>query len=126
MADDTPIYDLEKRTFQFALRVRHCIGKHKWPVQCWEDTPQLLRSSGSVGANYIEANDSVSDPDFIYRIKIYKKESKESRYWSRLLRACGPEQSKQELGEIQQEADELMRIFAKILINRGTTDKRTS
>ena len=45
---------------------------------------QLIKSSGSVGANYIEANESLGKKDFRMRIKISRKEAKESRYWSRL------------------------------------------
>ena len=46
---------------------------------------QLIRSSGSVGANYIEANESLGRKDFAMRIKICRKESKESIYRLRLL-----------------------------------------
>jgi four helix bundle protein len=74
---------------------------------------QLARSSGSVGANYIEANEAVSGKDFVFRIKICRKESKESRYWLNLL-SCSPEDEK-ELGDLIQEATELMKIFASIL-----------
>ncbi len=51
----------------------------------FEDAKQLVRASGSVGANYIEANESLSKKDFIHRIKICRKEAKESRYWLKLL-----------------------------------------
>jgi four helix bundle protein len=50
-----------------------------------EDIRQLVKASGSVGANYIEANESLSKKDFVLRIKISRKEAKESRYWLRLL-----------------------------------------
>ena len=50
-----------------------------------EDGKQLVRSSGSVGANYIEANEALSKKDFIMRIKICRKEAKESRYWLKLV-----------------------------------------
>ena len=57
-------YDFEERTFQFANV---------------EDGKQLIRSSGSVGANYIEANEKLGDKDFVFRLKIARKEAKESR-----------------------------------------------
>ncbi len=44
-----------------------------------EDGKQVVRASGSVGANYIEANESLSKKDFVMRIKICRKEAKESR-----------------------------------------------
>ncbi|HLX13466.1 MAG TPA: four helix bundle protein [Bacteroidota bacterium] len=50
-----------------------------------EYSKQVLRSSGSVGANYIEANESLSKKDFLLRIRICRKEVKESRYWLQLL-----------------------------------------
>jgi len=111
-------YDLEERTYQFALNIRKLVAGHKWQRQHFTDIDQVLRSSGSVGANYIEANDAVSDKDFIFRIKISKKEAKESRYWIRLLGATSIEAAKEELRNLYQEADELMRILATILKNR--------
>lgn len=45
-----------------------------------EDGKQVIRSSGSVGANYIEANEALSKKDFCFRIKISRKEAKESKY----------------------------------------------
>ncbi|RZJ56361.1 MAG: four helix bundle protein [Flavobacterium sp.] len=60
-------------------------------IQTIEDGKQLVRSSGSVGANYIEANESLSKKDFCYRVKICRKEAKESIYWLTLLKLCYPE-----------------------------------
>jgi four helix bundle protein len=50
-----------------------------------EDGSQLVRSSGSVGANYIEAQEALSKKDFAMRVKISRKEARESRYWLNLL-----------------------------------------
>ncbi len=74
------IYDLEERTLQFAITSRLFLKKLPRTISNIEDTKQLVRSSGSVGANYIEANESLSKKDFCYRIKICRKESKESNY----------------------------------------------
>ncbi|MEJ6570581.1 MAG: four helix bundle protein [Akkermansiaceae bacterium] len=79
MSKSHATFDLEERTFQFALSIRKLVADHTWQRQHWTDTDQLLRSSGSVGANYIEANNSLSQKDFAFRIKISKKEAKESR-----------------------------------------------
>ena len=79
-----------------------------------EDGKQLIRSSGSVGSNYIEANESLSKKDFVMRIKICRKEAKETRYWLRLLE---PKNSEQETvrQDLANEATELMNIFGAIL-----------
>src|SRR5689334_21989744 len=79
------IYDLEERTFQFSKRVRALLKLLPKSISNVEDSAQLAKSSGSVGANYIEVNEAISAKDFLYRLKICRKESKESRYWLRLL-----------------------------------------
>ena len=73
-------YNLEDRTLEFAKRCRIFIKKLPKNQGNIEDGRQLIRSSGSIGANYIEANESLSKKDFVMRIKISRKESKESRY----------------------------------------------
>ena len=86
-------YDLEDRTSAFAKRVRAFVKKLTKTIANIEDGKQLVKASGSVGANYIEANESLSKKDFIMRIKICRKEAKESRYWLRLIDAYDePEQ----------------------------------
>ncbi|MGE9266992.1 MAG: four helix bundle protein [Verrucomicrobiales bacterium] len=117
MPSDTKQFDLEERTFQFALKVRQIVAKHDWSREHWKDLDQIIRSSGSIGANYIEANDGLSKQDFIYRIKIAKKEAKETRYWARLLGAANQEPVTSEFRAIYREADELMRILATVLKN---------
>ncbi len=78
-------YDLEERTFQFAERVRAFVRTLTRTLSNIEDARQLIRASGSVGANYIEANEALSKKDFLLRAKICRKEAKESRYFLRLL-----------------------------------------
>ena len=73
-------YDLEDRTFTFAKNVRTFVKKLRKTIANVEDSKQLIKSSGSVGANYIEANEALSKKDFVMRIKICRKEAKESRY----------------------------------------------
>ena len=76
---------------------------------------QLVRSAGSVCANYIEANESLSKKDFIMRIKISKKEAKESQYWLKLTTpAKNYEYFKTEL---MRESEELMKILGAIIRN---------
>ena len=62
------IYDLEERSFQFAKDVRLFIKNLDRSIANNEDAKQVVRSSGSVGSNYIEANESLSKKDFIYRV----------------------------------------------------------
>lgn len=112
LPQDTRKFDLEDRTLRFAANVRHFLKQLPRSICNEVDGRQLLRSSGSVGANYIEANDNVGERDFLYRIKICRKEAKESRYWLRLF--VVDETKTQELSALTKEAEELMRIFAAI------------
>jgi four helix bundle protein len=89
-------YDLEERTFKFAKRARIFIKKLKKTIANIEDGRQLVKASGSVGANYIEANEALSKKDFVMRIKICRKEAKESRYWLRLVDTTGNDELEQE------------------------------
>lgn len=79
------IYDLEERTFLFGKNVRLLLQKLKINPFNESDIKQVIRSAGSVGANYIEANESLSKKDFLHRIKICRKESKETAFWLRML-----------------------------------------
>ena len=72
-----------------------------------------MKSSGSVGANYIEANESLSRKDFVMRIKICRKESKESRYWLKLIQVKSNDEKERE--SLILEATELMKIFGSII-----------
>jgi four helix bundle protein len=78
-------YDLEDRTLNFAKRIIEFINKLQKSLTNIEISKQLVRSAGSIGANYIEANESLSKKDFVMRIKICRKEAKESCYWLKLL-----------------------------------------
>ena len=80
-----------------------------------EDSRKLIKASGSVGANYSEANEALSKKDFILRIKICRKEAKESRYWLRLIDLDGQADLETERGSLAKEATELMSIFGAIL-----------
>ena len=99
-------YDLEQRTFLFAKDCRIFVKQLPINTQSIQDGKQLVRSSGSVAANYIEANEALSKKDFVMRVKISKKETKESILWLRLLRAND---------SLLQEATELMKIFGAII-----------
>ena len=109
-----PLFDLEERTFNFTRNVRLFLKKLPRSIITEEDGRQLIRSSGSVGANYIEANESISAKDFLYRVKICRKEAKESRYWLNLLLLEEGSAHAKERSALAQEAEELMKIFGTI------------
>ena len=108
-------YDLEDRTFEFAKDCRLFIKKLPKTIGNIEDGKQLVRSSGSVGANYIEANEALSKKDFVLRSKICRKEAKESRYWLSLVDTSDDPKLEKERLELIQEATELMNIFGSII-----------
>ncbi|MFN4213053.1 MAG: four helix bundle protein [Microgenomates group bacterium] len=108
-------YNLEERTFKFAKDCRDYVKKLPRTISNIEYGKQLIKSSGSQAANYIEANESLSKKDFKLRIKISKKETKESRLWLKLTEPTKENQTEQE--RLIQEANELMRIFGSIVEN---------
>jgi four helix bundle protein len=108
-------YDLEERTFQFAKRVREFVKKLSKTIANTEDSRQLVKSSGSVGANYREANEALSKKDFLMRIKICRKEAKESRYWLRLIDPGQDGDIENERIYLENEAMELTCIFGSIV-----------
>ena len=108
-------YDLEERTFQFAKRVREFVKKLPKTIANIEDSRQLVKASGSVGANYREANEALSKKDFLMRIKICRKEAKESRYWLRLIDVGHDGDIEKERKYLENEAMELTCIFGSIV-----------
>jgi four helix bundle protein len=108
-------YDLEDRTYEFARRVRRFVKQLPKTIANVEDIKQVVRASGSVGANYIEANEALGTKDFRMRIRISRRESKESRYWLRLLDTGDEPGLDSERNALVQESTELMKIFGAIL-----------
>lgn len=106
-------YDLEDRCLDFAKRVNFYVNKLPRTITNIENGKQLARAAGSVGANYIEANEAMSKKDFKMRVKISKKETKESRFW--LMLAEPLKENQKEKQDLIQESTELMKIFGSIL-----------
>ena len=79
------MYDLEERTIKLAIAVRNFTKDLPRTTSNIEDVKQVVRSSGSIGANYIEANEALSQKDFVMRLKISRKESKEMIYWLKII-----------------------------------------
>jgi four helix bundle protein len=108
-------YDLEERTYRFAENTRAFVKLLDKTIANIEDGKQVIRSSGSVGANYIEANEALSKKDFLMRIKICRKEAKESRYWFRLIDTNNKKELIEQRNSLAQEATELTKIFSAII-----------
>lgn len=107
-------FDLEDRTARFGELVIDLVRKISISPVNKRIIEQLVGSSGSMGANYCEANEAESKKDFEHKIGICKKETKETKHWLRLLARAEPEK-KEEIRIIWQECQELMLIFSKIL-----------
>jgi four helix bundle protein len=114
-AKNKPVYDLEERTFIFAKDVRMFIKTLPYSIANTEDSKQLVRSSGSVGANYREANESLSKKDFVLRVKIFRKEAKESGYWLRLILETNNLENADEAKRLLNESMELKKILSSII-----------
>jgi len=107
-------YDLSERTKLFSSNLIRVLKDIKLTLYNRNIIEQLLRSGTSIGANYQEANGSVSKKDFKTKIALCKKESLESRYWLSLLIDLSSE-NKSPLSLLQKESSELVLIFSKIL-----------
>jgi four helix bundle protein len=107
--------ELEERTFKFAEKCRDFVKKLPKTISNIEYGKQLARSSGSQAANYIEANEALSRKDFIHRVRISRKESKESCLWLRLCDLGDDKNLQKERDELFAEAEELRKIFSSIL-----------
>ena len=107
--------DLKDRTFNYAVNIRKLVESLNQNRFNQDDFKQLIRSSGSVGANFIEAIESLSKKDFIYRIRICLKEAKESHYWLKVIENTNMISSPDEISALIQESKELIRIFSSII-----------
>jgi len=109
------IYNLEKRTTEFAKNVVKLCRKLPKDSINSRITGQLAGSSGSIGANYREANDALGKKDFILRLKISRKEAKETIHWLEILKEANKEDFHQEIDDLIKEAEELRNILSSIL-----------
>jgi four helix bundle protein len=106
-------YDLEQRSARFAKDVREFVKTLPQNSATAEDIPQLIRSSGSVAANYIEANEALGKRDFPMRVRICIKESKEASFWLQMCEGG----NRQEWARLIDESNQLTRIFCVIIRN---------
>ncbi|MEX2028595.1 MAG: four helix bundle protein [Candidatus Curtissbacteria bacterium] len=112
---NTKKYDLEERTFIFARDCRDFVKKLPKTIANIEYGKQLIRSSGSPAANYIEANESLSKKDFVMRVKICRKEVKESRLWLKLYDTGDSQDLEEKRKSLITESTELLKIFSSII-----------
>src|SRR5437016_14100567 len=111
--------DLEDRTFRFAESVRSFVKQLPRTISNTEDVRQLVRASGSVAANWIEADEALSKKDFLMRVKICRKEAKESRLFLRLIDAGLAKDTASSRDGLAKEARELTLIFSAIISKSG-------
>jgi four helix bundle protein len=117
MANGSNPRDLEDRTFLFAQPVRAFVKTLPRTLSNTEDVRQLVRASGSVAANWIEANEALSKRDFVMRAKICRKEAKESRLFLRLMEVGTDNTNGRDA--LSGEARELTLIFSAIIKKSG-------
>jgi four helix bundle protein len=108
------VFDLEERTLIFSRNLIKLLKKIQKEEINRELLNQVIRSGTSVGANYREANDALGEKDFYMRIKICRKESKETTYWLDLILFNNSNLSN-ELNVLKQESEELTKIFSAII-----------
>ncbi|MBP6977464.1 MAG: four helix bundle protein [Bacteroidales bacterium] len=119
--------ELEQKAADFAVRIRKFIKTLPSTLANYEDVRQLIKSSGSIGANYIESNEALSKKDRVMRLKISRKEAKETAFWiNTILKSNELQSSVAQSGEsLLGEANELKNILSAIIIKTETREKAT-
>src|SRR5438093_945319 len=107
------VYDLEERTARFGEAVIDFAKTIPQNPVTNRLISQLVGAGTSVGANYVEADDSVSKKDFLKSIGTCRKEARETKHFLRMIARAVPE-LKQEARELWMEARELHLIFSRI------------
>ncbi|HOW25244.1 MAG TPA: four helix bundle protein [Bacteroidales bacterium] len=117
--------ELEQRAQDYAVRIRWFVKSLPSTLSNYEDVRQLIKSSGSICANYIESNEALSKRDRVMRLKISRKEAKETALWiSTILKSNDLSPAVAQSGEsLFQEANELRNILSAIIIKTETKEK---
>ena len=108
--------ELQDRFLKFAKSVRDFCLKLKQDVINREYIRQLIRASGSVGANYIEASDDLGKLDERMKIKIARREAKESVYWLELVLTFADPNIEIEKAILIDEGNQIRKILSSIII----------
>lgn len=109
------IYNLEERTMEFAIAVRKYVKTLERNIGNYEDSKQVIRSSGSIGANYIEANEALGEKDRLMKLRISRKEAKETFYWLTLIKNSNDLHNDSQILYLVKESSELLKIFSSII-----------
>jgi four helix bundle protein len=109
---------MKKRTEKFAKDVRIFVDKMPKKLTYFDDFKQVIRSSGSIAANYLEACEAVSEPDRMHRLRICRKESRETVLWFDLFHPQPPPSLAPESKRLRQEASEFVLIFNAVIRNK--------
>ena len=117
------LFDIKERTFEFGVRIVRLVNTLPRTVAGIEVGRQLVRSGTSIGANVEEADGAVSKKDFTHKMSIARKESRETRYWLRIVRTTGLSKDAHEVDYLLQESDELVRILSSIIKSAKRNDK---
>ena len=107
-------FDLEERTLKFAKQIVQLCRILPNNTVNFKLIDQLIRAAGSIGANYREANDSLGKKDFIHRLRIARKEAKETIFWLELIVEANPN-LKEEITKLISECTELRNILSSII-----------
>ena len=118
MTTPQPKFDLEERTAKFGIEVIEFSRKIPETITTRPLISQFVRAGTSIGANYCEANDAESKKDFIHKIGICKKESRECMYWLHMI-GVAVSAVKEQARKMWQEAKELNLIFGAIMKSSG-------
>jgi four helix bundle protein len=108
------VYDLETRTLEFSKRIVDLIKQLPKNIANLELSSQIIRSAGSIGANYREANDALGKKDFIMRLRISRKEAKETQYWLQLI-LHGNNELEESINPLLDESSQLIKILSTII-----------
>ena len=108
-------FDIQERTFKFAVRVVKLLNRLPRTTAGFEIGKQVVRSATSIGSNVEEADAAESKQDFIHKMSIAHKETRETRYWLRIIRAALLDDD--QVRALIQESDELVRILYTIVEN---------
>ena len=107
--------ELENRFQKFAEGTRDFCRQVKWDVINLEYIKQLIRSSGSVGANYLEASDSLGTADEKMKLKIARREAKESMHWLSLILVYESQHLENHRSALLNEAEQIRKILSTII-----------
>ena len=106
--------NFEDRTTEFAKRIIKLCKEISKDTINRRLIDQIIRSSGSIGANYREANEALSKKDFIHRLRISRKEAKETDHWLELIKEANPEFSER-MQNLFQEIREIRNILSAMI-----------